>query len=459
MKKSLLSALFTVLISSMSFAQTNLIVNGDFETNPPFTGWASSNANGNLWAGQGNCTGSLGPDYAWIGTQAGTGGLNNVSEDMYQTVSISSSATAAELIFDAAVNTDETGTISYDRLDIWIQNTSGTVLGGLGYIDNTFGDPTLSNCQTWSTYAVDIPTTYWGSTFRIVFEFTTDGSAPTIFRLDDVQLLVTQPNCNYSLSAATYNVPDNLAGTYNNIATMSVNNGCAWSANVVTGGTWLTCTSSGSGNGNIGISVTENTTGSARTGTISVAGNTITVVQPAFSCDYTVSPVLFNCPDHLSGTLTNIAIVNTGAGCLWDADVVEGSSWLVSNSDGTQSGAIDITVLLNNSDTSRTGRIIVGGETLLIVQPADPALTGVNDFFASNVKVFPNPATTQLTIESDEALMGSPYQVFDLSGRVVVSGQVSSTLQNVDLSALKSGVYHLSITGESEVIQMKFVKS
>lgn len=65
--------------------------------------------------------------------------------------------------------------------------------------------------------------------------------------------------------------------------TVGVTSACAWTA--TSNDSWITTTSgaSGSGNGSVAYSVTTNTTDSARTGTMTIGGQTFTVTQAAVS--------------------------------------------------------------------------------------------------------------------------------------------------------------------------------
>src|SRR5207247_1074144 len=62
--------------------------------------------------------------------------------------------------------------------------------------------------------------------------------------------------------------------------------GCAWTAG--TNDAWITITggSSGSGNGTVSYTVAANATTSSRTGTMTIAGQTFTVMQSGAPCTY-----------------------------------------------------------------------------------------------------------------------------------------------------------------------------
>ena len=86
---------------------------------------------------------------------------------------------------------------------------------------------------------------------------------------------ITGGGCAYSLSSTSQNfAPAGGSGSFSVTTTA----GCAWSA--VSSVPWITTNSSGSGNGTVNFTVASNT-GSARTGTITVGGQTFTVSQGA----------------------------------------------------------------------------------------------------------------------------------------------------------------------------------
>ena len=77
--------------------------------------------------------------------------------------------------------------------------------------------------------------------------------------------------------------------------TVTAGAGCNWTAN--SNANWITVTSgaSGTGNGAVAFSVGPNA-GAARTGTVSIAGQTFTVTQAAFVCTYSINPTSLTVP-------------------------------------------------------------------------------------------------------------------------------------------------------------------
>jgi hypothetical protein len=210
---------------------------------------------------------------------------------------------------------------------------------------------------------------------------TSSNSRTGTINVNGQTLTVTQPgNCSFSLSNNSYTCANNASATYNNISTVTTNSGCSWIASVTSGNSWLTCTSSATGNGSISISVLTNSGSNARTGTIDINGQTITVIQPS-SCSTSLSISAFNCPDETGTTYSNIAIVNTSSGCPWAAVVTSGNAWMSTQSSGNGQGFVSILVTVNTTSSDRIGTIDVNGQTLTVTQPGVCSLSLSNSVF------------------------------------------------------------------------------
>ena len=96
------------------------------------------------------------------------------------------------------------------------------------------------------------------------------------------------PACAFTVSPLTESF--GTAGGDDTIRVEASASSCAWTA--VSNVPWITvATAGGSGNGSVRHTVAANT-GAARTGTLTVAGATVTVTQAAApTCEFTVSPL------------------------------------------------------------------------------------------------------------------------------------------------------------------------
>ncbi len=175
--------------------------------------------------------------------------------------------------------------------------------------------------------------------------------------------------CTYSLSANSATLQ---AGGGNAGVNVFAPVGCAWTTR--SNATWLTVTpANGSGNGTVTVAVAANT-GAARTGTVTIAGQTFTVTQGSGlpNCTYSLSATSANVSAAgENGTVT----VNTQPGCSWLGGSFETWFFIVGNNAGIGTTTVNYTVL-PNSGAARTGAIELAGLRFTVNQAG--ATTGGN---------------------------------------------------------------------------------
>ena len=449
MKKGLLF-LVVCLYCAISFGQQELLLNGSFSL--PNNQWVvtPSSQSLNNFTGGSYCSQSAGNYYSFFGDSFEQTGADNMVEGFYQNISIPSNASSVTLTFKMSISTFESfGAGAYDYFYVGILSSTGAPLQTLLNIDNTYGTTGIPGCAPWNVYTVNIPSSYFGQSLRLAFETVTDDTFPTIFRIDDASLLAFIPSpCTYSLSTSSFTCPTANGGTYPNVATVNTQAGCSWNASVLTGASWLSTTSQSNGSGSLNITVTQNTSSSSRTGTISVGGQILTVTQPGGGCAFALSSNNYVCPNSLAGTFNSIALVNTAAGCGWSATVSSGNSWLVCSSSGIGSGDVNIVVVQNTTGISRTGTLDIQGEVITITQPAAGVSVeewNVNGDFA----FFPNPTQGILTVENP-AVEKQGLSISNEIGQVVRYEVLDSGKNTIDLTELSNGVYFMQL-GDSKV--------
>lgn len=74
------------------------------------------------------------------------------------------------------------------------------------------------------------------------------------------------------------------------------------------------------------------------------------------------------------------------------------------------------------------------------------------------VSVYPNPASTYVTIDVVSSLMGSYYHVIDQAGRLVLKGQINTESTTLDINHLGTGVYFIQVGTEAKT-SIKVVKN
>jgi hypothetical protein len=170
--------------------------------------------------------------------------------------------------------------------------------------------------------------------------------------------------CTYSIAPTSQDVA---ATATTGTVTVTAGAGCTWTA--TSGVTWITITSgaSGTGGGPVGFSVAANT-GAARSGTVTIAGQTFTVNQAAFvpACIYSLSSTSQSVPAAGgTGTVT----VTTATGCTWTAS--SNAPWLTvtSGASGSGDGTVGFSAAANTG-ALRTGVLTIGSQTLTVTQAA-----------------------------------------------------------------------------------------
>jgi hypothetical protein len=171
-------------------------------------------------------------------------------------------------------------------------------------------------------------------------------------------------SCSYAVSPTSAS-PGSAGGGAS--LTVTTTSGCSWTA--ASNASWLTITSgaSGSASGTVGYTAAVNTVTSPRTGTLTVAGQAVTITQSAAACGYSVSPTSA-APGSAGGTAT--LAVTTTSGCSWTA--TSNKSWITINSgaSGSASGTVKYTTAVNSATSPRTGTLTVAGQTITITQGA-----------------------------------------------------------------------------------------
>ncbi len=177
---------------------------------------------------------------------------------------------------------------------------------------------------------------------------------------------VTQDSgCTFTISPTSQSVP-NSGGTVT-ITVTTPNQQCQWTATVAANSPWITITSGagGTGNGTVTITVAANT-GSNRSGTLTIGGQTFTVSQQD-GCTYTISPN--NQTFTSTGGSSTVAVTPSSPSCQWTATVAASSPWITiaNGTTGTGNGTVAYTVA-SNSGPQRIGTITINGQTLTITQ-------------------------------------------------------------------------------------------
>ena len=178
------------------------------------------------------------------------------------------------------------------------------------------------------------------------------------------------PTCSYTLSASNQSVA---FGGGSGTVDVTGPVGCGWTSK--SNDAWLTITAKGSenGNGTVGFLAALNTTGAARSGTLTIAGKTFTVNQ-AGPCSYTLSATSLQM-DANGGTGT--VDLATSSGCGWSA--VSSAPWLTvtAGSPGSGNGTVSFLATPNLGSAVRSATLTIGGQTFTVNQSGTIVITDV----------------------------------------------------------------------------------
>ena len=178
---------------------------------------------------------------------------------------------------------------------------------------------------------------------------------------------INPAGCSYSLSSSSGFFP--MAGGSGSV-NLTTSASCDWTA--VSDSSWIILTSSAGGMGSdvVTFEVKENITSSARSGTLTIAGKTYTVVQDGGlgdDCNYLISPIATAYPaGGGSGTINVIS----ESRCAWQA--VSNAEWvtITSGSAGIGAATVSYSVGPNPGPGGRSATVTVAGLSFKIKQKA-----------------------------------------------------------------------------------------
>ncbi|WP_370478715.1 LamG-like jellyroll fold domain-containing protein [Tamlana flava] len=83
----------------------------------------------------------------------------------------------------------------------------------------------------------------------------------------------------------------------------------------------------------------------------------------------------------------------------------------------------------------------------------------VEDESLSTLKVYPNPTTSHVTIESnDDFLVGAKLYIYDITGRIITSKKLISNTAKVDINAFPSAIYVMKVTNNRQTLVKRISK-
>ena len=176
--------------------------------------------------------------------------------------------------------------------------------------------------------------------------------------------VIEEPVCTYSI--LPLNKSFSSGGGTGSVGVTASSNSCNWTS--VSNAAWITITSgaSGTGDGTVAYSVSANTSSSARTGTMTIAGQTFTVIEAGLVCGYSISPTSQSFSS--SGGTCSVGVTASSSSCRWTA--VSNVTWITitSGDSGEGNGTVVYSVSANTGTSARTGTMTIAGQTFTVIE-------------------------------------------------------------------------------------------
>jgi len=84
---------------------------------------------------------------------------------------------------------------------------------------------------------------------------------------------------------------------------------------------------------------------------------------------------------------------------------------------------------------------------------------GIVEFnIPGNIAVYPNPANDIVTVDINNSVVPAILKVISSTGRVLILKELTSPIEDVDISGLKSGILIFVVTTDGEVFRKVIVK-
>ena len=203
--------------------------------------------------------------------------------------------------------------------------------------------------------------------------------------------------CTFTLSTTSLSLG---AAAGSGSVNVSAASQCSWTA--VSDRGWMSITSgaNGTGNGVVNVSLTANAAEAARTGSLTIAGQNVSVLQEGLgSCTLELSPSTASFDE---GSDTGRFNVTAAAHCAWSATA--GTSWVrvTSGGSGNGNGTVEYSIERNTDTRSRTGTIAVGGRTFTVEHSGETAASAC-EYSVAPINFSPcmsSPSTLTTTIST-----------------------------------------------------------
>lgn len=135
----------------------------------------------------------------------------------------------------------------------------------------------------------------------------------------------------------------------------------------------------------------------------------------------------------------------------WQIELNNGTTILINATYQFNSGfgVYNVTLLLTCSQKN-------GPKFLQINSQLNYQSAGISEFGANSIIIYPNPVINELNFKGLNE--NTSFEIIDLLGKKVISGDVSSTNESINVERLKQGQYFILVKKENILYSLKFIK-
>jgi len=278
--------------------------------------------------------------------------------------------------------------------------------------------------------------------------------------------------CIFSLDStnAAFDVP---GGSSNVVVTANSTN-CAWTAVSNSGFITIDSGSSGSGNGIVSYTVATNANAIEQTGSMTIAGQTYTITQPAAPCAFTLD--LTNVDLSADGATGDITFTANGTNCAWTAVSNDSFITITNGPSGVGNGTVTVTIATNTDTVARTGTLTIAGQTFTVTEDAAACIVTIDSTAAnlsaagasSNVVVTANGTNCDwtaassnnfITITSDTNGLGSGSVSYTVAANTGTARTVTMTIADQTFTVHQAGAtLDFALTNVVQTCKTRIVK-
>ncbi|KJU86875.1 hypothetical protein MBAV_000931 [Candidatus Magnetobacterium bavaricum] len=423
------------------------------------------------------CTWTASSNVGWITISSGSSGSGNgsVGYTVAANTATSSRTGTMTIAGQSFTVTQAAATPTCTSYTISPTSNNFTSNGGAGSVSvtaNTGCAWTASSSQGWIVVTSGSSGSGNGTVAYNVAQNTATSPRTGTMTIAGQTFTVTQAAATACVSTITPTSKQFLAAGGSGSVNISTTSDCKWTA---TGNdNWITITSnsSGSGNATVNYAVAENTS-AARTGTMTIAGQTFTVTQSGPDCatGMSISPTSKNFASN--GGSDTVSVTTPGGSCQWGA--TSNAAWIsiTSGDAGTGSGKVSYAVSANTATSKRTGTMTIAGQTFTVTQDAQlgkvhltveikgsgsvSVSSGTLDWNSDGTTGIGSYDKDTMVILTAEASLGSTIKGWTGCDQNVGSGQCMVTLDvdktvTVEFRLPRTSEYDFNGDGNSDVL-------